>query len=107
MQDWSAQRALEFWFRGTGSGNTIRVELSDNPGSTGAAEIFQHLIVDDFTGWRFASIPLDATGFQRRAWQPAGAPNDGLTLTQVGGITFNPVGGTGSFGLDRIELAPK
>ncbi len=44
-------------------------------------------LVDDFTGWRFFSIPF--AYFQRRTdWQPSGAPNDGLALTEVHGYAF-------------------
>ncbi len=105
-RDWRGYDAFRFRLYGRGSGNTIRVELMDNraPGSTGdTSERFAKTIVDDFTGWRSFTLPWRT--FARRAdWQPAGAPNDGLTLSEVYGFNFSPVGGSGSFSLDQVEL---
>ncbi|HEX8271762.1 MAG TPA: glycosyl hydrolase family 8 [Longimicrobiaceae bacterium] len=98
---WSGYRAMEFWIRGSGSGNTIRVQIEDADG-----ELFEHRILDDFTDWRFASIPLSTTGFPRAGWQPAGVPNNGLTLSNVRTLQLTPVGGRGSFEIDAIELIP-
>jgi Glycosyl hydrolases family 8/Carbohydrate binding domain (family 11) len=100
-QDWSGYRALEFWIKGSGTGNTIDVEIEDADG-----ELFDHAFVDDFTGWRFASVPLTTAGFPRRTdWQPV-TVNNGLTLTNVKILRFRPLGGSGSFGLDRLVLVP-
>lgn len=100
-QDWSGYRALEFWIQGGGTGNTINVEIEDADG-----ELFDHSFVDDFTGWRFASVPLTTAGFPRRTdWQPV-AVNNGLTLSNVKILRFRPLGGSGSFGLDRVVLVP-
>jgi hypothetical protein len=100
-QDWSGYRALEFWIEGSGTGNTINVEIEDADG-----ELFDHSFVDDFTGWRFASVPLTTTGFPRRTdWQPV-TVNNGLTLTNVKILRFRPIRGSGSFGLDRVVLVP-
>ncbi len=54
-----------------------------------AAELFEAGFVDDFTGWKQASMCRSAD-FTRSAdaLQPAGAPNDGLTLTSVNGYGF-------------------
>lgn len=99
-ENWSGYRALEFWVEGDSTRNTIQLELEDADG-----ELFSHRFVDDFHGWRFASVPLNTTGFPRRAdWQPV-AVNNGLTLTNVKAIRFQPAG-QGSFGLDRIVLVP-
>jgi len=107
--NWSSYHTLDFWFYGGGTGNTIRVEISDNrpAGSTSdTAERFKYDLVDNFTGWRHFSLPWAA--FQRRDdYQPAGAPNDGLTLTQVWGFNFAPVSGSGSFRIDQVELLRK
>ena len=100
-QDWSGYRALEFWIEGTGSGNAIDVEIEDADG-----ELFDHRFVDDFTGWRFASVPLTVAGFPRRTdWQPVSV-NNGLTLSNVKILRFRPASGSGSFGLDRVILVP-
>lgn len=98
-QDWSGYRALEFWIEGSGTGNAIDVELEDADG-----ELFYHRFVDDFTGWRFASVPLTTAGFPRRTgWQPV-TVNNGLTLTNVKVLRIRPVSGSGSFGMDRVIL---
>jgi len=100
-EDWSGYRALELWIKGGGTGNTINVEIEDADG-----ELFDYSFVDDFTGWRFASVPLTTAGFPRRTdWQPV-TVNNGLTLTNVKILRFRPLGGAGSFGLDRVVLVP-
>lgn len=104
-RSWSAQRALEFWFRGSNSGATIRVEVQDNRSdpATDTAERWEYQFTDDSADWRYVSIPW--TSFTRRAdWQPAGAPNDGFGRTQVWGLTLAPLGGTGSFQVDGIQV---
>jgi endo-1,4-beta-D-glucanase Y len=104
---WSGYRGLDFWFYGSGTGRSYRVEIHDNRDpATGATERFEYRLTDNFSGWRYFSVPWSS--FSRRTdWQPAGAPNDGLTLTQVNGLVFEPLGaGSGSFRVDRIELVP-
>ncbi len=96
-QDWTSHSALDFWLYGANSGGEIQVEIFDNraPGSTAdTAERWYYRVVDDFIGWRSFSIPF--TDFQRRMdWQPGGAPNDGLNLTEVHGYAFGFPAGTG------------
>jgi beta-glucanase (GH16 family) len=69
------------------------------------AERFEATFTDDFEGWQQVSIPFDS--FVRSAEQPAGAPDDGLGLTEVWGYGFRlPDGGTttGSLLLDQVQL---
>ncbi len=69
------------------------------------AERFETSFVDDTPGWKEISLPFSA--FTRSAWQPKGAPNDGLTLSQVWGYGFVlPPHGltTGGFLLDKVRL---
>jgi beta-glucanase (GH16 family) len=71
------------------------------------AERFEAAFVDDVAGWRQVTIPL--TDLVRSAVQPEGAPNDGLTLTDVWGYGFRlPDAGTatGSLLLDQVRLVP-
>ncbi|MDH3643081.1 MAG: family 16 glycosylhydrolase [Gammaproteobacteria bacterium] len=73
------------------------------------AERFEASFVDNFTGWQEVVIPFSA--FTRSADQPAGAPDDGLNLSDVWGYGFAlPDGGTtqGSMRLDlvRVQAAP-
>ena len=66
------------------------------------AERFEATFVDNFSGWQQIEVPF--TNFTRSAEQPAGAPNDGLTLNEVWGYGFTlPDGGlpTGTTWLDR------
>jgi hypothetical protein len=105
-KNWSAYTAIDFWVNGGGSGNTIRMELLDNRASgstTDTSERFEYRFVDNWTGWKH--FTLKWTDFTRRAdWQPIGAPNDGLTLTQVWGFNFSVISGSSSFVLDEIKL---
>ncbi len=67
------------------------------------AERFEATFTDNFTGWRKVFVPF--TDFTRSVEQPAGAPNDGLTLTEVWGYGFAfPEGSSGTFHLDQIRL---
>ncbi len=71
------------------------------------AERFEATFVDDVAGWQQVSIPF--TDLVRSAEQPAGAPNDGLTLSDVWGYGFQlPDAGTatGSLLLDQVRLVP-
>ncbi len=58
------------------------------------AERFQAQFVDNFSGWKRITIPFSA--FIRSGEQPEGAPNDGLTLTQVHGYGFRFPAGSDS-----------
>lgn len=106
-QNWSGQSGFDFQFYGNNSNNQIRLELSDNSpnanNSPDAAERFEYKFTDNFTGWRRFVLPWSA--FTRRAdWQPTGAPNDGLTLTQMWSFNFSPLSGNSSFYLDQVQL---
>src|SRR5262249_45970982 len=52
--------------------------------STDTAERFDHNFTDDTVGWRQIRIPFSAFG-RATDFQPPGAPNDGLTLTEMWG----------------------
>ena len=59
-----------------------------------SAERFEAGFVDNFSGWQQVTIPFSA--FSRSSEQPAGAPDDGLTLTAVNGYGFRfPSSGAG------------
>ncbi|MFN3982914.1 MAG: carbohydrate binding domain-containing protein, partial [Caldilinea sp.] len=84
-QDWSSFDGFAFWFKGANTGGVFRVILSDNPNPAvpgDSAERFAYEFVDNSTGWRYISIPW-ALFFRDYAYQPGGAPDDGLTLTEV------------------------
>ncbi len=105
-QDWSSFKGMSFWFWGGNSGQTYRVILSDNPNPavTGdSAERFAYEFTDNFSGWRFISIPWDAF-FRDYAYQPPNAPNDGLTLTEVQAYALALPGGSRTTYLDNVSL---
>ena len=65
------------------------------------AERFETSFVDNQAGWRQVTVPF--ADLSRSAEQPVGAPNDGLTLTDVQGYGFG-FAGTGAVSLDRVTL---
>ncbi|HLL53046.1 MAG TPA: carbohydrate binding domain-containing protein, partial [Myxococcaceae bacterium] len=105
-RDWSAGKYFNFWFYGTSSQNPFKVELLDNraAGSTSdSSERFEARFTDDFSGWKWISLPWSA--FTRSAdGQPAGAPSDGLTLTETWGYSVSALGGIGNFRIDQVEV---
>ncbi|MBE2223511.1 MAG: family 16 glycosylhydrolase, partial [Anaerolineae bacterium] len=69
------------------------------------AERFDATFVDNFSGWQQIEMPF--TSFTRSAEQPAGAPNDGLTLNEVWGYGISlPAGGPGTAWLDQVRVKP-
>jgi beta-glucanase (GH16 family) len=67
------------------------------------AERFEASFVDNLAGWRKVTIPFSS--LTRSLDQPAGAPDDGLGLTEVWGYGFElPATGSGSFYLDQVSL---
>jgi beta-glucanase (GH16 family) len=105
-QDWSAYEGFAFWLYGNNSGTDMFIDLLENrnPGSTtDDAERWTMAIPDDFSGWRYFEFPF--TGFVRKD-VGNGAPNDGLTLTEVHGWAFGTLGTGGSriFYLDQVSL---
>jgi beta-glucanase (GH16 family) len=70
------------------------------------AERFEASFVDDFSGWQFIKLPL--VDFVRSAVQPAGAPEDGLTLQEVWGHGFILDAQVGDrFYFDQLQLLRK
>ena len=85
-QDWSGTDGFGFWFHGANSGLLYQAEILDNRSNPSAdtAERFDYDFADDFVGWRYIRIPFAA--FERATdFQPPGAPDDGLTLTEMWG----------------------
>ena len=106
-EDWSSYDGMAFWFQGLNSGATFRVVLSDNPNPNlpgDTAERFAYEFVDDSSGWRHVNIPWGAF-FRDYTYQPPGAPDDGLTLTEVQAYAFAlPVGTAGAAYVDDVRL---
>ncbi|MCA9989611.1 MAG: family 16 glycosylhydrolase [Anaerolineales bacterium] len=104
-QDWINNTGVSFWMYGTNSGNTYQFEIFDNRSdpNTDTAERFDTLFSDDFTGWQLVTIPFSA--FTRAVdYQPPGAPDDGLTLTEMWGWAVPLDGNDGSLVMDDVGL---
>ncbi len=98
-QDWTPYDGLRFWFRGQGSGTVFKIILTDNGGERLATKF-----TDTSDGWRELSFPWQVF-YHDPDWQPDGAPNDGLTLTEVSALAFAPAApSSGSFAMDQIAL---
>jgi beta-glucanase (GH16 family) len=106
-QDWSAYEGLSFWLYGNNSGTELFVDLIDNRNSPPLpqddAERFTVTFVDNFSGWRQFYFPF--SDFTRKEINN-GAPNDGLTLTEVHGWAFGTLttSGTQTYYLDQVAL---
>lgn len=70
------------------------------------AERFEASFVDDFTGWQQVTIPFADLERSADAYQPAGAPSDGLQLTDVWGYGFRVESGSGDLRIDQVRLVP-
>jgi cellulase (glycosyl hydrolase family 5)/carbohydrate binding protein with CBM11 domain len=105
-QNWTGFDQFSFRFFGNNTGHVIRLELLDDRASgstTDTSERYEYRFTDNFSGWKTFSLPWSS--FTRRTdWQPSGAPNNGLTLSQVWGYNFSPLSGSGSFELDQNQL---
>jgi len=85
--DLSAYDGIRFWYKGDGRGGTVQFDLFDNrnpelPGDS--AERYAYRFGDDTTEWRQIEVPFDEL-FRRTDFQPGGAPDDGLTLSESWG----------------------
>jgi beta-glucanase (GH16 family) len=105
-QDWSTYEGFSFWLYGNNSGTQLFIDLLDNrnPGSTtDDAERWTVEIVDNFEGWQKFEFPF--ADFTRKEIGN-GAPNDGLTLTEMHGWAFGTLntGGSRTYYLDNIAL---
>ena len=86
-RDLSAYDGIRFWYKGDGRGGTVQFDLFDNrnpelPGDS--AERYALRFVDDTTEWRQVEVPFDEL-FRRTDFQPGGAPDDGLTVSESWG----------------------
>ncbi|MBN2148481.1 MAG: family 16 glycosylhydrolase, partial [Anaerolineales bacterium] len=86
-QNWITYEGMSFWVYGTESGGDINIDIFDNKTTSGdSCERWTYIFPDNFSGWRYLAVPF--SDFTRKGWQPGGAPNDGLTLTEVWGYAF-------------------
>ena len=105
-QDWSAYEELSIWVYGINSGTDLFIDILDNrnPGSTADdAERFTVTFVDEFNGWQLIEFPFSS--FVRKEIGN-GAPNDGITLTEVNGWALGTLATPGpvTFYIDNVQL---
>ena len=87
----------------TGFPQRLLVDYVRVYGAPNASDRFEASFTDDFEGWRQIRLPF--ARFTRSATQPAGAPKDGLGLTEVWGYRFRvPENSAGSFFMDQIRF---
>lgn len=106
MLDLSGYNDLRFWFKGSNSGNALRVEIKSRGPSGDASVRFEYGFTDDSSAWRYFSIPW--TSFTlRNDYNPgrdAGLPTT-LDLTQMWGYSILlPGGASGEFSLDEVSV---
>jgi len=107
-QDWSNHNAFQFWLYGNNTGQQILLDIFDNrnPADTAdTAERWRYVFLDDYEGWQRITIPF--AFFQRRTdWQPGGAPDDGLGLTEMNGYAIGFPAGVGAQTayLDNVQV---
>ena len=104
--DWTPYKNFDFWFNGSNTGNPMRLEIFDNRQAGGTAdtsERYEYRFTDDASGWKHFTLPWSS--FSRRSdWQPDGAPNDGLGLSQVWGFNVSVISGSVRFQMDQVKL---
>ena len=104
-QDWSGFDGISFWMFGFDTGASLQFEIFDNRSdpSFDTAERFDTVFNDDFFGW--GQIDLSFSDFSRATdFQPSGAPDDGLGLTEMWGYAVVMDGSAGLLGFDDIRL---
>lgn len=105
-QDWSPFVELAFWFHGTNSNTRLFVDILDNRGFCSMrddAERFTYEFIDDFSGWERITVPFSR---MKRKDIGNGAPDDGLTLSDVHGWAIGALNTNGprTFYIDDVHV---
>ncbi len=105
--DWSASKGIRFWWEGHNNGKKVTFELKDGGANGEASELWTTSFTDDFTGWKQIEVPF--TDFVYRTdYQPVGGIDQILGLTETWGYALTlPVGISGEFAMDDVELYGK
>jgi hypothetical protein len=102
-RDVSAFDGVTLMVDGSGNGAVYQVELFDGGANADASERFDVDVVDDTDGWKELRLPWSA--FTRAtAFQPGGAPDDGLGLTTLWGYAIPAVNGADTIRVDDIAV---
>ena len=97
LRDWRGFKSLVFDARFSGSGQKYVVKIRED------VENFDQTIVDDVRGWHTVTIPFSS--FQRAQWQPTGAPDDGLNLTNVERLMLLTTSGNSVLSIDNVSIS--
>lgn len=103
--DWSRYEGVSFWLHGNNAGDRIQFELFDNRSDPAAddAERYEYRLTDHGPTWRLVRIRF--TDFIRAVdFQPATAPNDGLSLTEIWGFELGLPRSAGTLMLDQLSV---
>ncbi|KOV88746.1 glycosyl hydrolase [Streptomyces sp. NRRL WC-3618] len=105
--DWSASKGIRFWWEGHGNGKKVNFELKDGGANGEASELWTTSFTDDFTGWKQIELPFTSFVY-RTDYQPVGGIDQILGLTAMWGYGLTlPVGISGQFAMDGVELYGK
>ncbi|MEW2119453.1 glycoside hydrolase family 3 N-terminal domain-containing protein [Streptomyces sp. NPDC005474] len=105
--DWSASKGIRFWWEGHGTGKKVNFELKDGGANGEASELWTTSFTDDFTGWKQIELPFTSFVY-RTDYQPVGGIDQILGLTAMWGYGLTlPVGISGQFAMDGVELYGK
>lgn len=96
-RNWRDFKSLVFDARFSGSGQKYVVKLRED------VENFDQTVVDDVRGWHTVTIPLSS--FKRAQWQPTGAPDDGLNLTNVERLMVLTTSGNAVLSIDNVRIS--
>ena len=97
VQNWSDYQGFSLWYRGSGSGADIRLELKSDGGDAFNSNRYEYTFTDDFTGWVYFNIPW-GDFLQRTDFNPGPNPADPINLAAIWGYSILlPGGASGSF----------
>lgn len=81
--DWSSYDGFAFWFRGGGSGHSLRFELKSD------GQLFEHSVIDSSAGWQqvtvaFADLRLKENATSDVRFNPLATTGFAVTLSDLG-----------------------
>ena len=105
VQNWSDYQGFSLWYRGSGSGADIRLELKSDGGDAFNSNRYEYTFTDNFTGWVYFNIPW-GDFLQRTDFNPGPNPADPINLAAIWGYSILlPGGASGSFYLDQVTVS--
>ncbi len=101
-QSWFNFQGFSFWYKGGNTGAAMRVEIKTDGPSAGASNHFEYGFTDNFSDWRYFSIPWSS--FTKRTdYNPGAGLGDSINHSVMWGYSFLiPGGAAGSFSIDDV-----